>query len=136
MKKLLSILVLSLIFCNSSLADNLRGKELFCQSDYSYDTPHGFVFKTKSVVIIYGYEEEFYRIKAKYKALPQEIEIFGKYKGKEIAGSIDRKTLRSDLIANANGEGVHKCDLNGGVVTKMKWFYKKHIEKLKKNNKL
>ena len=136
MKKLLGIVVLGLVFCNTSFADDLRGKELFCKSEFKYDTPHGFVFKTKSVVIIYGYDEEWHRIKAKYKAMQQKIEIYGKHKGNDIEGSIDRKTLKSDLIASNNGVGVHQCDLTRGVVSKMKWLYKKHIENLKKENKL
>ena len=136
MKKLLGIVVLVLIFCNTSFADDLRGKELFCQTGETYDTPHGFVFKTKSVVIIYGYDEEWHRIKARYKAMPQKIEIFGKYKGNNIEGSIDRKTLKSDLVSSINGVGRHQCDLYGKVVSKMKWLYKKHIKNLKKENKL
>ena len=136
MKKLLGIVVLCLLFCNTSFADDLRGKQLFCQTGETYDKPHGFVFKTKSVVIIYGYDEEWHRIKARYKAMPQKIELYGKYKGNNIEGSIDRKTLKSDLVSSINGVGRHQCDLTGGVLSKMKWLYKKHIENLKKENKL
>ena len=74
-EKSLGIVVLSLMFRNTSFADNLREKNYFAICE-KYDTPHIVLNKSG----YYLYDEEWHRIKAKYKAMPQKIEIFGSIK--------------------------------------------------------
>ena len=137
MKKLLFFsLSLQILIINFSLADNLSGNELWCQSKFD-KYPYGIKFITKKRAEIYSYsDEDLSSIKVKYHTKPKAIYINGKYQGAEIDGEIDRESLISNITGSINGVGTDFCELSSGVKIKINYLYKENVKKLKKNNKL
>ena len=119
---------------NKVPSDDLSGKQLLCR--YGLHDPHALIFKSKSKVQIVAYNDEgWHEFTLKYKAKLKRIDVFGKYKGKKIEGSIHRKTLKSDLTSSINGIGAHQCEIIPKNIN-LKKKLKKEFNDKKAGNKI
>ena len=133
MKKLLAIVVLSLLWCSTSIADDdLKGKTLFCQNEY-YQMSFEFTYFSKvkwidvnnNIRLNTGFKE----YKSNYKTTIGQIIIDTKMKnyGKII---INRRSLKYNYL---------QCEIikkNVNLKTKMKKIYDKLVEEAKSKNKI
>ena len=133
MKKLLGIVVLGLLWCSPSLAnDDLKGKKLFCQNEY-YQMSFEFTYFSKvkwiDVNNNFRFNTCFKEHKSNYKTTIGKIIIDTKMKGYGKI-MINRRSLKYNYL---------QCEIvkkNVNLKAKMKKIYDKLVEEAKSKNKI
>jgi hypothetical protein len=137
MKKLLGIIVLGLLWCNLSLADDLKGKKLFCTNTGKYMSFEFKFFSRVKFIDIDPWAGDNYMDKESYDSgtIKYEVEpgrILLKYKNWR-GLYIDRKTLKIHPSTSYSCELVPEhIDLD----KKMKNIYNNLVKSIDSENKI
>ena len=141
MKKLLVILVLSLLWCNVSYSDDLKGKKIFCHPVGSLPNYMSFEFKSFSkveVIDITPYASDDYLGKESYTVTSHKYETTIQHIIIKNFKNVDEIKLGRKNLTLMSYQG-YSCDLtskNENLRKKMKNIHNKLIIKAKSKNKI